>query len=39
MKEQNRIGFAPNIAQIIEEMKAEQRETFSLERINLAELE
>ncbi|WP_370827913.1 hypothetical protein [Fournierella massiliensis] len=39
MKEQNGNGFAPSIAQAIEEMKAEQGDSFSLERINLAELE
>ena len=32
-------GFEPSIAQAIEEMKAEQGKNFSLERINLAELE
>ncbi len=32
-------GFEPSIAQAIEEMKAEQEKNFSLERINLAELE
>ena len=32
-------GFEPSIAQAIEEMKAEQGKDFSLERINLAELE
>ena len=37
MKEQNGNGFAPSIAQAIEEMKA--GDSFSLERINLAELE
>ena len=39
MKEQNGNGFAPSIAQAIEEMKAEQGDSFSLEHINLAELE
>ena len=39
MKELNSNGFAIIIAQAIEEMKAEQCESFSLERINLAELE
>lgn len=39
MKEQNGNGFAPSIAQAIEEMKAFQGDSFSLERINLAELE
>ena len=39
MKEQNGNGFAPSIAQAIEEMKAFQGDFFSLERINLAELE
>ncbi len=33
MKEQNGNGFAPSIAQAIEEMKAEQGDSFSLERI------
>ena len=32
-------GYVPSIAQAIEEMKAEQGESFSPERINLAELE
>ncbi len=32
-------GFEPSIAQAIEEMKAEQGKNFSLDRINLAELE
>lgn len=32
-------GFEPSIAQAIEEMKAEQGKNFSLEQINLAELE
>lgn len=39
MKEQNGNGFAAIIAQAIEEMKAEHGESFSLECINLAELE
>ena len=39
MKEQNGNGFAPSIEQAIEEMKAEQGDSFSLERINLAGLE
>ena len=39
MEEQNGNGFAPTIAQAIEEMKAFQGDSFSLERINLAELE
>ena len=39
MKEQNGNGFAPSIAQAIEEMKAFQGDSFSLEHINLAELE
>ena len=32
-------GYVPIIAQAIEEMKAEQGASFSLEQINLAELE
>ena len=39
MKEQNGNGFAPSIAQAIEKMKAFQGDSFSLEHINLAELE
>lgn len=39
MKELNSNGSMTIIAQAIEEMKAEQGELFSLERINLAELE
>lgn len=39
MKEQNGNGFVPSIAQAIAEMKVEQGELFSLEQINLAELE
>lgn len=39
MKEQNGNGFAPSIAQAIEEMKAFPGDSFSLEHINLAELE
>lgn len=39
MKEQNGNGFAPSIAQAIEEMKVEQGDRFSLGQINLAELE
>ena len=39
MKEQNGNGFAPSIAQAIEEMKVEQGDRFSLDQINLAELE
>lgn len=39
MKELYSNGLALNIAQTIEEMKAEQGDSFSLDRINLAELE
>ena len=39
MKELYGNGYVPSIAQAIEEMKAEQGESFSPERINLAELE
>ena len=39
MKEDNCNGFEASIAQAIEEMKVEQGNTFSLERINLAELQ
>jgi len=39
MKEFMSNSFADSIAQAIEEMKAEQGESFSLESINLAELE
>ena len=39
MKELYGNGYVPIIAQAIEEMKAEQGDSFSLERINLAELE
>ena len=39
MKELYSNGFASSIAQAIEEMKAEQGDCFSLDRINLAELE
>lgn len=39
MKERNSNSFATIIAQAIEEMKAEQGESFCLECINLAELE
>ena len=39
MKEFVSNGFANSIAQAIEEMKAEQGESFSLESINPAELE
>ncbi len=39
MKELNSNGSMLSIAQAIEEMKAEQGESFSLESINLAELE
>ena len=39
MKAKNGNGFAPSIEQTIEEMKAEQGDSFSLERINLAGLE
>ena len=39
MQERNGNGFAISIAQALEEMKAEQGEHFSLEHINLAELE
>lgn len=39
MKEQNGNDFAPSIAQAVEEMKAKREEAFSLDRINLAELE
>ena len=38
MKELYGNGYVPSIAQAIEEMKAEQGESFSPERINLAEL-
>ena len=38
MKETNGNGSVPSIAQAIEEMKAEMGESFSLDRINLAEL-
>ena len=39
MKETNGNGSVLSIAQAIEEMKMEQGAVFSLERINLAELE
>ena len=39
MKELYSNGFASSIAQAIEEMKAKQGDGFSLDRINLAELE
>ena len=39
MKEISGNGSAPSIAQAIEEMKAEQGNSLSLDRINLAELE
>ena len=39
MKELYSNGFASSIAQAIEEMKAEQGDGFSLDRINLTELE
>lgn len=39
MKELKSNGFADSITQAIEEMKAEQGDSFSLESINLAELE
>ena len=39
MKELSGNGSAPSIAQAIEEIKAEQGNSFSLARINLAELE
>ena len=39
MKEIKSNGFHDIIAQAIEEMKSEQGEKFSLERINLAELQ
>ena len=39
MKEARGNGYVPIIAQAIEEMKAEWGDTFSLEQINLAELE
>ena len=39
MKELYSNGFASSIAQAIEEMKAEQGDGFSLDRINLAKLE
>ena len=39
MKELMSNGFVISITQAIEEMKAEQRDSFSLKRINLAELE
>ena len=39
MKELYSNGFASSIAQAIEEMKAEQGDGFSLDRIDLAELE
>ena len=39
MKELYSNGFALSIAQAIEEMKEEQGDSFSLDRINLAELE
>ena len=39
MKELYSNGFASSIAQAIEEIKAELGDSFSLDRINLAELE
>lgn len=39
MKETSGNGYVPIIAQAIEEMKAAQGDSFSLEQINLAELE
>ena len=39
MKELMSNGFANSIAQAIEEMKVEQGDSFSLEHVNLAELE
>ena len=39
MKEPSGNGYVPIIAQAIEEMKAAQGDSFSLEQINLAELE
>ena len=39
MKEASGNGYVPIIAQAIEEMKAEWGDTFSLEQVNLAELE
>jgi len=39
MKEASGNGYVPIIAQAIEEMKAAQGDSFSLEQINLAELE
>ena len=39
MKEPSGNGYVPIIAQAIEEMKAEWGDTFSLEQVNLAELE
>ena len=39
MKEARGNGYVPIIAQALEEMKAEQGDFFSLEQINLAELE
>ncbi len=39
MKEFLSNGFANSIAQAIEEMKVEQGDSFSLEHVNLAELE
>ena len=39
MKELYSNGFASSIAQAIEEMKAELGDSFSLDHINLAELE
>ena len=39
MKELYGNGYVPSIAQAIEKMKAEQGDSFSLEQINLAELE
>ena len=39
MKEVNGNGLDPIVSQAIEEMKREQGDNFSLEKINLAELE
>ena len=39
MRELNGNGLAPSIAQAIEEIKLEQGKKFSLDHINLAELE
>lgn len=39
MKETSGNGYVPIIAQVIEELKAAQGDSFPLEQINLAELE